>query len=328
VPYLIGTDEAGYGPNLGPLTVTGTLWRVPNRQLDLFDSLSSAVSDKPLGRELESNPLIHVADSKSVYGSTKCIKSLERSVLAILHSLRGNVPAYERELLTATFSKCVEDRIALMAGENSLWLPREPFPLPIEFPADRIPSLAGNFSGTCSDADVQLIDVQCRPIFPAAFNRSVQTLGNKANVLSSQTMQVIAKLLSAAPDDDVTILCDKHGGRSKYLPLIQQHLWQQLITVEIEGRAISRYHWTQAGRRISIQFSARGESQLPVAFASMVSKYVREVFMHIWNEFWQEHIDDLKPTKGYPVDAKRFMADIESDRDSLGIPRNQIWRER
>ena len=28
--YFIGTDEAGYGPNLGPLIVTATAWRAPD----------------------------------------------------------------------------------------------------------------------------------------------------------------------------------------------------------------------------------------------------------------------------------------------------------
>ena len=28
VALLLGTDEAGYGPNLGPLVVAGTAWRI------------------------------------------------------------------------------------------------------------------------------------------------------------------------------------------------------------------------------------------------------------------------------------------------------------
>lgn len=328
MPYLIGTDEAGYGPNLGPLTVTGTLWRVPDLNLDLYESLRSIVSSKPLGRGTESASLLHVADSKAVYRASKTIESLERSVLAILFALRANVPSDERALLRDAFSKCVEDRVALLAGEHPLWSPRDPFDLPLACPLDQLRKLGSTFSETCESAGIELMDIQCRPMFPAAFNRSVETLGNKAHLLSSQTMQIVSNLLASTAGEDISIFCDKHGGRSRYLPLIQQHLTGQLVTVEIESRALSRYRWQDNGRQITIQFSVKGESQLPVALASMVSKYVREVFMHVWNEFWQEHVDDLKPTKGYPVDAKRFMADIEVAREKLGVVRSQVWRDR
>ncbi|MEM7455515.1 MAG: hypothetical protein AAF456_14275, partial [Planctomycetota bacterium] len=71
-----------------------------------------------------------------------------------------------------------------------------------------------------------------------------------------------------------------------------------------------------------------GESSLPVALASMVSKYVREVFMMLWNDFWQLEVPGIRPTKGYPVDAKRFKMEIETAQNSLGIEDRTIWRNR
>ena len=328
MPYLIGTDEAGYGPNLGPLTVTGTLWHVPNENVDLYDCLKTVISSESVGRKIQADTKLHVADSKAVYQASRSIESLERSVLAILYSLRSEVAVDDRALLRATFSRCIEDRVALVAGENSLWSPAETFALPLHGSLDSLRTSGNRFAEACQAADVSLIDVRCQPLFPATFNRLTESLGNKAHVLSGQTMAIISKLLNKTKNENVTICCDKHGGRSRYLPLIQQHLTQQLVTVETEGRALSRYHWQQADRNITIQFSVGGESQLAVALASMVSKYVREIFMHVWNEFWQDHVDDLKPTKGYPVDAKRFMSEIESARAKLGIARSQIWRNR
>jgi len=47
-----------------------------------------------------------------------------------------------------------------------------------------------------------------------------------------------------------------------------------------------------------------------------------------FNRFWQSHQTDLKPTKGYPVDARRFKADIANTQTALGIDDGDLWRER
>ncbi len=44
--YLIGTDEAGYGPNLGPLVISATVWEVPDGvgSEDLYRRLDAAIA--------------------------------------------------------------------------------------------------------------------------------------------------------------------------------------------------------------------------------------------------------------------------------------------
>ncbi len=63
-----------------------------------------------------------------------------------------------------------------------------------------------------------------------------------------------------------------------------------------------------------------------MAAASVVAKYLREACMAAFNRFWQGRRPDLKPTAGYPSDAKRFLAEIESDAASLGLERDAFWR--
>ncbi len=46
---FIGTDEAGYGPNLGPLVITATSWQAPadlNCE-QLWEALSDVVTNAP-----------------------------------------------------------------------------------------------------------------------------------------------------------------------------------------------------------------------------------------------------------------------------------------
>jgi hypothetical protein len=50
--YLLGTDEAGYGPNLGPLVVAATLWKVSGVGFqpalpDLYELLADGICSDP-----------------------------------------------------------------------------------------------------------------------------------------------------------------------------------------------------------------------------------------------------------------------------------------
>src|SRR5438477_3466657 len=82
MPWIIGIDEAGYGPNLGPLVMTSVACRVPDchAEADLWHLLRAAVrrpEEKDDGRLL-------VGDSKIVYSSTRGLAGLEGGVLAAL----------------------------------------------------------------------------------------------------------------------------------------------------------------------------------------------------------------------------------------------------
>ncbi len=60
----------------------------------------------------------------------------------------------------------------------------------------------------------------------------------------------------------------------------------------------------------------------------MVSKYVRELAMELFNRFWQTHLPTLKPTHGYPRDAHRVRREVAELQSRLAIPDEMLWRER
>jgi hypothetical protein len=60
----------------------------------------------------------------------------------------------------------------------------------------------------------------------------------------------------------------------------------------------------------------------------MTAKYLRELAMRPFNAFWQQHVPGLRPTAGYPTDAKRFQGDIRTAQRKLGIEDRDLWRER
>ena len=96
-----------------------------------------------------------------------------------------------------------------------------------------------------------------------------------------------------------------------------------------ESALISEYQVLGLGREVRLVFRPRAEGEaLPVALASMLAKYLREVFMRQFNRFWLNHVPGLKPTAGYPGDARRFYNSIRAAMMKLGIEPEAVWRKR
>ena len=99
--YLIGTDEAGYGPNLGPLVVTATMWRLSDERHgdDLYDLLADAVACDPNATAADGR--LAVADSKALYHAGSSLAALERGVLAVVREAQELAgPLVQRFLLS------------------------------------------------------------------------------------------------------------------------------------------------------------------------------------------------------------------------------------
>jgi hypothetical protein len=95
-----------------------------------------------------------------------------------------------------------------------------------------------------------------------------------------------------------------------------------------EGAAESRYRWGATDSRVEVAFRVKGEGFLPTALASMTAKYLRELAMRAFNEFWCARVPNLRPTAGYPTDAPRFKREIAALQRELGIDDHVLWRNR
>ena len=314
--YLIGTDEAGYGPNLGPLVIGISLWHVPGpaEDVDLYQLLGDAVSAEPTVER------IAIADSKLLYKPGGGLALLERGVLSALRHI-GFEPESWREIMSA-----------LMHQDDGQWkeLPwYEDFdlPVPIDLAGTDLEIACDQFHDGLVNANVDLRRLQAQVVFPPRFNDDVEECGSKGQVLSQTTLGLVSDILSKL-DEPVLVICDKHGGRNKYGPLLQTLNPDTWVEVRKESRGESIYRWGKPERRVEIRFIAKGESWLPSALASMAAKYVRELAMTAFNRFWCQRVPELKPTAGYPLDAKRFKQDIATVQEKLGISDHTLWRNR
>jgi hypothetical protein len=137
------------------------------------------------------------------------------------------------------------------------------------------------------------------------------------------------ELIHKFSERGLVIFCDRQGGREHYGSLLRLMFdtWALEITCEKDGH--SEYRLSKSGRIVRILFREKAEAQcLSVAVASMLSKYLREVFMHRLNRFWQQYLPQLEPTAGYYTDGLRFLQDIQSKRSELGIVDAEIIRSR
>jgi hypothetical protein len=318
---LLGTDEAGYGPNLGPLIIAATAWEVPERIAPeaMYDALNEVVCN---GAVKPDDCRLPIADSKQLYKPGLGLASLERAVLTALAILAREATSWKN--IWRQFND---------ADEAAQWL-ADPWhdgydePLPIDVLPEQLPPLADLFARGCQARGVRLVGLQAAVLMPAEFNRLVQQCGNKAEVLSLTTLELVRRLLAKLPAGDVQVCCDKHGGRDYYAALIQHVFPEGLPRVRHESSELSVYEVRDGGRPIEFRFLVGGERMLPTALASMTAKYVRELAMRPFNAFWQRQIPGLKATAGYSTDAKRFLADIREARERLGIEPCTFWRSR
>ncbi|MCH7990523.1 MAG: hypothetical protein IID46_15385 [Planctomycetes bacterium] len=312
---FIGMDEAGYGPNLGPLVVTVTAWEVPGEPsaFDFWNELNDVVTQSPV----RGDPRLHIADSKQVYTPARGLKSLERSVLSAVN-LAGFYPAGFREL----YGSLIADEHTLLDVEP--WFRNSDLKLPTQQHAQKLSDITERWKRLCDQRGIRLCAIKSDVVLTERFNRLTRDYDSKGVALSRISLRLLRSVWNPDETQPVLIVADKHGGRNRYDGLLDEVLDGRMIFRGREGKERSTYKVGNA----EVRFQMKAESHFPVALASMVSKYVRELAMTLFNRFWQEHLPDLKPTKGYPQDARRFRQEIAEVQSRLGIPDDVLWRAR
>jgi ribonuclease HII len=324
MPFLIGTDEAGYGPNLGPLVISASVWEVPDGAQgdDLYELLSKVVrpAARPAKKQRQqSDGCIAIGDSKLLYQPGNGLAQLERGLWA-LWSLLGSRPATFADVWTLLVGPDGDSRHEGLCGGC------DGTRLPLDFDPAELDGLHCGLCEAFAEAGVRLVDLRSVAIFPREFNEGTARCDSKGTALSQWTLSLAAQLIERLPDDRIFVFCDKHGGRDYYMPLLMDCFPGPFIEVVAEGRARSVYRFGPAERRVEFSFQAKGESHLPTALASMASKYLRELAMHAFNQHWLRHLPKLQPTAGYPMDARRFKTDIAATQLALGIEDRILWR--
>jgi hypothetical protein len=306
--FRIGADENGLGPRLGPMVVTAVLARV------------TPEGERRVGRKPRGALAQRLGDSKAMisHGDVALGEAWAR---ALARRGCGRVPfadgpaATPDELLHAI---AADDRSALRAPcpshvVDQCWsVVGESFSAPAE-----MVDLVTNDLDVLAERGVELCGVRSVILCALRMNEGLDA-GKSRFSIDLHAMERLVLDLRAVAGEDVTAVCGKVGGFGKYSNAFGP-LAGRLHGVVEEGRARSAYAFPGVGE---ISFVRDGDAtDLCVAMASMVGKYVREALMARVVRFYRGEQPELPDASGYydPV-TTTFMEGTRLVREKRAVP--------
>jgi ribonuclease HII len=275
-PLWVGVDENGLGPRLGPLVATACVLETARRD----------ASATRLGAELG------IADSKvsSGFGSMAHAEGL---ALALAERELGRAPEHADEVLG----------VLSLDALDTLRAPCPTSTQPQCWSRHAVPAFGGGAAEGHAILDAlgdargrtQVVRVRSAILCASTYNAAVARRGSKLDV----DLELFERLLldaRAATGRELRAVCGMVGGIRRYAPRFAL-LDATRTTVVEEGRSRAAYHVEDLGE-ISFEVDADARS-LPVALASMVGKYVRELAMARQNAFYRARDPELPEVSGY-----------------------------
>ncbi|MHC4474078.1 MAG: hypothetical protein ACYTEL_00435 [Planctomycetota bacterium] len=314
---LVGIDEAGFGPILGPMVVSSTAFSLPDRLInaDLWQALRKSVGNQR--KHLAGRLLI--TDSKKAYSKSIGIKHLRRTVLVCLRYLYRE-PATLTELLMMLCPDLLERLQAYPWYENAG---------DREISADQadLEIAAGTFKGDLAENRIELLTMRSCCLDVEYYNKMVAAVKNKANVLFTATSVLMKTAFDNFGTDGLQIVVDRQGGRVRYRKNLQRMFGGAELKILRESLKASSYELTSGRKKMRVHFVVGADERyLPVSLASMVSKYLRELMVAGINRYFAGFAKNLQPTAGYWKDGLRFIEDLKAHCPDVPFETSQLIR--
>ena len=287
----VGIDEAGYGPNLGPMVMTAVIAESTSQAggdvdgdgcgtLDFWSDLAATV-DRAGGDPGR----VWIDDSKAILHGGKGRDRLEIACLAAVHSSRHELPGCLAELIEVLGAGSLTDvelaRWSEGGTEDRTWPPT--------VARDTLDSLIARRPFVPPAATWRIAAVLSVVVGPARFNGGLEVHGSKAAVHFEAFDRLLKQVWDRAADGRATFVTgDKHGGRHYYLRPLSEAFPDAWIDRGQECPALSRYTIRDRCRRLELTLMPRADQcDGLVALASSVSTTVRELWMDVFNEYWR-----------------------------------------
>lgn len=305
--YLIGADENGLGPRLGPMSVTAVLARVtPN-------------GDKVMRRKPRGGLAKRLGDSKGLvaHGNVALAEAWARALVARgcgTHR-RGDTPDEVLDAVT------LDERSALTSlcpghVEGQCWSTRDEAFTDAEEMGDTL-SLVGKDLDRLQRGGLEIVAVRSVVACTRRLNDAVSA-GQSRFVVDLHAMERLILAFREIAGQDVDAVCGKVGGFGEYGKVFGP-LAGRLHAIVEEGRARSCYRFPGIG---DISFVRDADaSNILVGMASLVGKYIRELMMDRIVRHYRVDNAALPWASGYhdPV-TDRFVVATEALRKRRQVP--------
>lgn len=314
--FHIGADENGLGSRLGPMIVTAVLAEV------------SPEGERFLARKLPKRMREDLDDSKRLMSHVDV--GIGEAWARALTANRALTPAELFELVSLEGSHKLREPCPKHVGAQCWNSEAETFSATPEQLARALKHVAA-----FAERGVRLVTVQSSVVCTQQLNANRQR-GINRFVSDLHAMERLILALQGRAKAPIHAVCGKVGGIGEYGKFFGP-LGGWLHATIVEGQAESAYQFPTLGR---IRFVRDADASAPlVMLASLVGKYVRELFMTRIARHYPGHDDpELPRPSGYhdPVTAafvertalvrkQRKLPDrcFERDRDPLTLPRER-----
>jgi ribonuclease HII len=320
---LAGIDEAGYGPLLGPLVVSGTVFSIPQNLLkaDLWQVLQKAVSkDK---KKLAGRLLVN--DSKKAYSRSSGTHHLQRTILAALNILK--------DASRPSIPQTTEDVIKQLSPSCFCHLSEYPWYQQLNLtslePTEDLSIASGVFERTLLQNQMRILWMQTRFLEAGHYNQQLNKIKNKSRVLFIELCSLVHHIFKTFHDNDspMQFLIDRQGGRIQYHLELMKMFPGMELTILTQSETLSSYEMTDGKQSMRLHFATEADSKFfPVSLASMASKWVRELLMDELNRYFAGFCPGIKPTAGYWQDGQRFIADLHKTPFGQTLDKSRLIR--